>query len=332
MAFAYRLPVSYSMAVKQNRKPKRPLSGVTNTNKSAAVPSASEVVENWRTRKVAILSGLIAVILIWSYGPAIYQLGIRWWNEPDYLYGFLVPGFSVYLLWRRRDKLEEIKFHGNWLGLLLILIAGAMRWASAYFFIALLDPMSLLPCLAGIALLVGGWPALRWSWPAIFFLAFMVPLPGFIAGKLSHPLQQIGSIASTFVIQTLGIPSVARGNVIVLPETELGVAEACNGLPMMMLFFAVCCGAVFLSPRSWLEKLIMLAAAVPIAILANVIRISLTAVLYQVGGVELGNKVFHDLAGWFMMPLAVVLLWVLLWFLDRALVPVARRKPVLVRP
>ena len=139
-----------------------------------------------------MLAALILVVLIWSYGPRSGIWPSRWWNEPDYLYGFLVPVFSGYLLWRRRSMIEAITFRGSWWGLVLIALAGAMRWASAYYFFALPDPMSLVPCLAGVALLVGGWPALRWSWPAILFLAFMVPLPGFVAGLLSHPLQRIG--------------------------------------------------------------------------------------------------------------------------------------------
>ena len=92
-----------------------------------------------------------------------------------------------------------------------------------------------------------------------------------------------------------------------------------------------CVGAVFLSDRSRIEKWIILASAAPIAVLANVIRISATAVLYQVGGVELGNRVFHDLAGWFMMPLAVVILWFLLWFLNHALVTPKVEKPLFVK-
>ncbi len=297
-----------------------------------APPPEPEVVEDPRRPKVLILAGLILIALIWSYHAALWSLAGRWWNESDYTYGFLVPVFSGYLLWRRREMTAKVTFRGSWWGLPLIGIAAVMRWAAAYYFFSLLDPMSLVPCLAGVVLLVGGWPALRWSWPAILFLGFMVPIPAFIAGLLSHPLQRIGTIAGTFVIQTLGIPAVARGNVIVLPETELGVAEACNGLPMMMLFAAVCFGAVFLSDRTWYEKLIMLASALPIALVANIIRIATTAVLYQVGGTELGDKLFHDLAGWFMMPLAVVLLWMLLWILDRSLVTPQEQKPILARP
>lgn len=277
-----------------------------------------------------VLLALIAGVLAWSYWSPLVYLAERWWNEPDYTYGFLVPVFSVYLLWHRRQMLDSVTFHGTWWGLPLIVLAALMRCGSAYLFLNLPDPASIVPCLAGVVLIVAGWPALRWSWPAILFLGFMIPVPGQLAGILSHPLQRVGAMASTAIIQTLGIPSVARGNIIVLPETELGVAEACNGLPMMMLFFAVCLGAVFLSDRRWYEKLVILAAAAPIAVLANVIRITGTAVLYQVSGLDLGNKFFHDLAGWFMMPMAVVLLWILLWILDHALVTPEQQRPLMI--
>ena len=295
-------------------------------------PLECSFVEQIRTRRAAILVALLIIVFVWSYSSAIAYLVRRWWTEPDYTYGFLVPLFSAYLLWRRRSMLLTANLQGSWWGLVLVAMAAGLRISSPYFFLDLPDPVSIIPCLAGIALFLGGWPVLRWSWPALIFLTFMIPLPGPIAGILSHPLQRIGAIASTFVIQTLGIPSVVRGNIIVLPSTELGVAEACNGLPMMMLFFAVCFAAVFLSHRTRIEKLIILASAIPIAVLANVIRISMTAVFYQLGGIDMGKKLFHDLAGWFMMPLAVILLWVVLWFLDHALVPITPNKPLLVRP
>ena len=280
-------------------------------------------------RGVLLASLALVGVLAWSYWTPLTKLAGRWWNDPDYLYGFLVPVFAGYLLWVRRDMIRPASKEAMWWGLAFLGLAGLMRWVSACYFYELVDPMSLVPALAGVALFVGGWPALRWAWPGVAFLVFMVPLPGFLVEALSHPLQRIGTIASTYTIQTLGIPSTARGNVIELSDTELEVAVACNGLPMMMLFFAVCVGAAFLSRRTLVEKAIMVLSAPAIAVLANVIRITLTAVLYEFGGVKLGEALFHDLAGWFMMPMAVVLLWGELWLLDRTFVDKPAARPVL---
>ncbi len=192
--------------------------------------------------------------------------------------------------------------------------------ASSYYYYDLLDPASLVPCLAGIALLVGGWPALKWAWPAIAFLAFMVPLPGFLAGLMGLRLQRIATVASTFVIQTFGLSAVAEGNVIYLANSQVGVAEACSGLRNMMLFLTVCVGAVFISRRSVPEKIILVLSAPVIALVANVIRITATAIMGETAGNAAAHTLYHTVAQYFMMPLAVVLLWLELAYLNRIFV------------
>jgi exosortase len=202
-----------------------------------------------------------------------------------------------------------MRVKGSWWGLAFLGLSAAMRWASAYFYFGTIDALSLVPCLAGVVLLVAGWQTLRWAGPSILFLIFMVPAPGLVGDLLSHPLQRIGTITSTYILQTLGIPAVAQGNVIFLTEGELGVAEACSGLRMMMLFAAVCVGATFVMRSGFWMKVLVVLSAVPIAVAANVMRITVTGALYQVASHNVAEAVYHDLAGWLMMPLAVVLLW-----------------------
>ncbi len=268
----------------------------------------------------AVGAAVLLIVLAWSYCQPLGALASRWWNEPDYLYGFLVPVFAGYLLWTRREMLRDQAWRGNWLGSVFIAAAWAMRWASAYYYHHLLDPASLVPCLIGVALLVGGWSALRWSWPAIVFLIFMIPLPGFLATLLSHPLQRLATMASTYLIQSIGIPAVSRGNIIVLSHEEFGVAEACNGLQMMMMYAAVSVGAAMVFERTAVEKLIIVLSAIPITMVANILRITATVVLCQVFPGEGVKTMFHDMAGWFMMPTAALLLGAELWVLDRAFV------------
>src|SRR5262249_25315221 len=157
----------------------------------------------------------------------------------------------------------------------------------------------------GAALLLGGWAALRWSWLATAFLIFMIPLPYRVETGLSQPLQRLATVASTYALQTLGMPAFAEGNVIVVNQSGIGIVEACNGLGMLVLFFALATGMAIVVRRPALDKAVILLSAAPVAVLANVIRITLTSVLYETAGQKWGDLVFHDLAGWLMMPLAL---------------------------
>src|SRR5262249_56384836 len=85
----------------------------------------------------------------------------------------------------------------------------------------------------------GGWSSCRWALPAVAFLAFMIPLPYRLEVMVADPLQRLATTTSTFALQTLGLPALAEGKVILLNEVKIGIVEACSGLRMMMIFFAI---------------------------------------------------------------------------------------------
>jgi len=130
-------------------------------------------------------------------------------------------------------------------------------------------------------------------------------------------LRRMATQMSTYVLQTLGCPAMAEGNIIYIDDIQLGVAEACSGLGMLMTFFALATALALIVNASLPNRLVLVASAIPIAILANVIRISATGVAYHLGGKEseLAQMIYHDLAGWLMMPLALGMLWLELKFL-----------------
>lgn len=269
---------------------------------------------------VAVLAGLLGVGLTWFYWPVLEEMFKRWSSDPRYAHGYLVPVFSLVLLWLRRDRLAAVAPHSSGSGLVLIGLALALRMGGAYIYFDWLETVSILPAVAGLSVLIWGWPSLRWSWPAIAFLIFMVPLPYRVEGALAYPLQRVATKVSTYGLQTLGFPALAEGNVIHLNEVELGVVEACSGLSMLFTFFAMASGMVLVIRRPWLDKLFIVASAIPIALIVNIIRITVTGVLHELVGSRMANLVFHDLAGWLMMPMAMGLLWFELELLSRLLV------------
>jgi len=267
---------------------------------------------------LGMLTGL-GVGLAWAYWPTFQALAQRWSHDPKYSHGFLVPVFALVLLWSRQGKIPRQPLEPSWWGATWLLTALCMRMAAGFFYLDALDGLSLLPALGGICLLLGGRAALRWSWPAIAFLAFMLPLPYRIDMALAGPLRQMATAASVYLLQTCGLPAFAEGNVIVVDDLRLGVVDACSGLGMLMTFLALATAFAILIDRPLADRRILVASAIPIAVLANITRVTATALAHQSLGPGLANAIMHDLAGWLMMPLALGLLWLELRFLHRLL-------------
>jgi exosortase len=259
----------------------------------------------WRV--IAILAVLIAVASAWSYWPTLVELAEEWTNNPLYSHGYLVPVFAISLLWIRREKMPK-SIEPSWWAVVFLLLAITMRLAAAHFYFSWPERGSVLVMLFGCVLAVGGWATIRWTWPTILFLGFMLPFPGVVETSIMRPLQRISTILSTNALQTFGFFAQADGNVIVLSELDMGIVEACSGLRMVSVFMALTVGSCFLMRRPIWQKCVIVLSCFPIAVACNVARITATGVLYEVSDREFAEFVFHDLAGWLMMPLALLLL------------------------
>jgi exosortase len=258
--------------------------------------------------------------LVWAYWSTLAEMQDRWARDAQYSHGYLVPVFSLFLLWSSWPEPSEVAGGSRWWGLAFLTAGVAVRLLGTYFYVPWLDALSLLPCLAGAVVLLGGLKALSWSWPALGFLIFMVPLPYRVELLMSHPLRRVATVASTYSLQTLGFPALAEGNTILLDDYRLEVAEACNGLSMLVTFFALATAVAFVIRRGWTEKVLVVLSAVPIAVVANVVRITATGVVQQLVGSREAGVVFHDWAGWLMMPLALALVGLELFVLSRLLI------------
>jgi exosortase len=275
-----------------------------------------------------IVAGLCAGLL-WAYWTTFVEMANRWRHEAQYSHGYLVPAFAAFLLWSRRDRLgDNFAPQVNWWGLALIGVALGLRLAAAYFYMSALDGLSLLPFVAGLCLLLGGWGFFKAAWPAVAFLAFMLPLPFTVETALAAPLQRVATVVSTYTLQTLGFPALSEGNVIRVKEHSIGVVEACSGLSMLMIFFALATAFVLVVNRPLLDKVFLLLSAVPIAIVSNVARITVTAMLYETVDSKVAEAFFHDFAGWLMMPLALLLLALEVWILNHLLVEPEKKRPM----
>jgi exosortase len=303
-----------------------PLAGSSSV---AAVPAAfppdpldEGLIEGWRRRLVGLwgdlhvaeqrgpLVAFVAFVglLIYGYWPGLLNAKASWSNA-QYSHGWIVPLFSVGILLWWRKPLGPVTTSARIAGLTLLLAGFGVRLFAAWFRIVTIDMYTFVPAMAGAFLLCCGWSGMRWGWAPIAFLIFMFPLPDEATRYLLGPLQTLATTVSTFALQTFGLEAYQEGNQIVIGEMHLGVVDACSGLRMLTIFIALSVALVMLGERPWWENAIIIASAIPIALIVNSIRITVTGMLYQIATSEIAEMVFHDLAGWIMMPMALAMLY-----------------------
>jgi exosortase len=292
------------------------------TPQLAAAPGAVLTLRGlWIKRRSAVLVGLvIGATTVWSFWPTLVQLYGAWLHDPQYSHGLLVPAFSVLLLWLRRGRFPSRPTPAPLPGLALLTIAAACRILGGFMYVDWLEAVALLPCLLGLALALGGWPTVRWAAAPVLFLIFMIPMPYRMTIWLGFPLQQLATTASTYFLQTLGQPAIAEGNTILIRDFQLSIVKACSGLSMLVTFITFSVAVCLVIRKPFSDKLLILASAIPIALVVNVIRIVITGLMFLHVSNQAAAAVFHDAAGWIMMPLALAFLGAELWVLKRLFV------------
>jgi exosortase len=271
--------------------------------------------------------------VVWAFGNTLGEMLTAWRTSPQSSHGFLVPVFSLFLLWHRRDLLAAGALRPSWWGLPLLTAGIGLHLYGGFYTYVWLDQVALLPTLAGLWLMCGGKVGFRWGWPSILFLLFMIPLPYRYAIAMAGPLQRLATVVSTFVMQCCGMPALSEGNVILLNENAIDVVEACSGLRMLVVFFAMATGVVLVGRRPLLDRGILILSAIPIALVSNITRIIVTGVLFDVfANSQVVQGYVHDWADWLMMPFALGMLWIKLKLLDRLFIPLPPAPPRGPRP
>jgi exosortase len=196
----------------------------------------------------------------------------------------------------------------GWVLLAAVLVVRVIAYEGSFRWV---ETATLVPAIACLTWTFGGWPLLRRAWPAIVFLVFMLPLPEAVNTRIALPLQRIATSGSYILLQLSGFWAVQEGNIIWLKTPfgmrPLDVALACNGLRMLMCMAATVTATVILIPLPNWKRIVLLLSAVPIAMVSNMIRIVATGWCYYSIQGDRAQEWAHDVSGWLMMPLALVL-------------------------
>jgi exosortase len=265
---------------------------------------------------------LLVVPCAWLYAPVVVKLVHDWANDDNYSHGFLIVPLALYFAWERREKLAQAASRPSVLGLAAIVGALALVIVGRLGAELFLTRISLIVMAAGAILFLHGWKHLRILAFPILLLLLMVPLPAIIFNQVAFPLQLLASKVGTVAIQACAVPVLREGNVIVLANTSLEVAEACSGIRSLVSLLTL--GIVygyFADPRPAVRTIIAL-STIPIAIAANAARVAGTGVLAHYYGPEAAQGFFHTFSGWLVFVVAFMLLFLVVRILARIAPPV----------
>jgi exosortase len=301
-------------------------------SRTVAENAAAQVSWNDPSQRVPLITlGVLTALLVAAYWD-MFSLTSASWEDPLYSHGYIVPLFSLGLMWMRWQPFRPVPSNERWMGLAILVAGLAIRLIAVGYNMNPLDRYSFLVAIVGLFMMVGGMHTVRWAGPALGFLFFMYPLPSILEQGVLWRLQTVASAASTFILQTMGVAAFRQGNLITISGMDLFVADACSGLRMVTIFSALAVAMIFLIERPWWDKFMIILSAIPIALIVNIIRITVTGLLYLAVGPENDyvKHLGHDWAGYFMMPLALGFLWVELQVLERLTIPVdtAQLKPI----
>ncbi len=256
---------------------------------------------------VMLCLALLALVVL--YLPFFTTLVGEWEHNANYSHGYFIPFISLFMVYSLRDRLAKEPISGSWLGLLLLvpglLLLLAGKIGSEFF----VQRFSFLFCLMGIVLLLAGRRMAVVLLAPVAYLFFMIPLPAIIWNKLAFPLQLFGSALTENVIRLLGIPVFREGNVLHLVETSLEVVAACSGLRSLVTMFALAALLAFLSNMCLWKRFLLFFCAAPVAIIANIVRLSGTALLASKYGAVVAQGFLHDFSGMVVFAIGLGLLF-----------------------
>jgi exosortase B len=255
----------------------------------------------------------IALGLATLYIPTYISLWNGVWNTEEQGHGPLILAVVAWIAWQKRDSLiaGEPAPSGllGWpllvFGLLLYVLGRSQD-------ILLFEVGSHIPVIAGALLVARGAKPVRALWFALFFIVFMIPLPGMIVDALTNPLKRHVSEIAEQLLYAVGYPIARSGVTLTIGPYQLLVADACSG--MHSLYSLTALGLLYLylmKHASLLRNAILAACIIPIAIGANIVRvIFLVLVTYHLGD-EAGQGFLHGFAGMVLFIAALLLLFVI---------------------
>jgi len=255
----------------------------------------------------ALLAGTLVLALAAAvYGRTFATLWGTWLSNPNYSHGYLIPPVAAFLLWLERRRFAESVGRGTPWGLAVVVAALAGHLLSIRAGVFMTQGYSFVLLLFGASLLFFGGRATRAVWFGLGYLVFMLPMPPFLMNVVSFNLKLLAARTGSAIAAHLGIPLVRSGVTIHLPAGSLRIADPCSGLRSLIALVALGALYAYLTKGPLWKRVVLFVSAVPLAVLANIVRISVLCAVANVWGVDAALGFFHDFSGLLLFLIAFV--------------------------
>jgi exosortase len=239
-----------------------------------------------------------AAAFLWLYAGVLTGLARQWASDDNYSHGFLVVPLAAFFAWEQRGALARAEIRPSLAGLAVVIASLLLFLIGTFGADLFLTRISLVGVLVGTILFLCGSACLRILAFPLGFLLLMVPVPSIVFNQITFPLQLLASQAGELVISAAGIPVLREGNILQLPTRTLEVAEACSGIRSLvsLLMLAIVLG--HFSGGGTIRRIVIAAAAIPIAIVANALRVAGTGLAAAWISPAAADGFFHSFTGW----------------------------------
>jgi len=261
------------------------------------------------SRRVALASAIAtsaAAVVI--FAPVLYYMFLHWGQVKDYSHGYLIAPLSAYFIWERRNRIARTPVEPSWYGVIPLAL-GALALAIGRLGVELMSMrVAFVLTLIGLQVLFLGLPMMRVLAFPLLFLFLMVPLPQSLVNVVAFPLQLVAADLAVGGLHLFGFPVLREGNILHLPSTQLFVKDACSGLRSLMALGTLGILFAYFFRKSWMERILLVASTIPIAVIVNAFRVALTAALTYYWGPQMAEGAIHQTEGFFTFGMAFALL------------------------
>ena len=280
--------------------------------------------------------GTAVFVLILSfallYRNVIAKLVHDWSVDENYSHGFLIVPLAAYLAWERREQLANLPLRPSGWGMAIVAGSIAVLLAGLLGAELFLSRIAMIGTIMGAVVFVLGWQHLKALAFPTAVLLLMIPIPAIVFNEIVFPLQLLASRVGEASLMAAGIPVLREGNIIVLANTSLEVAEACSGLRSLVSLLTLAIVYGYFTDRRPGVRVAIALASIPVAIIANGARVAGTGIAAHYYGPAVAQGFLHTFSGWMVFVVAFLMLFlvmrVVLWLVpanppDSLLPPVA---------